>query len=472
MIILDQVGKDYRKASSEKKSAQIGRLIKGIMSGGEFGEQVGDTYTALSDVTFSVRRGEALGVVGRNGAGKSTLMKVIAGLLAPDRGEVKVNGRVLAMINLSAGFDAELSGRENISLVAAMHGFDMAAIAKIENEVIDFAELGDFIDEPISTYSSGMAARLGFSVCIHLSPEILIIDEALSVGDGRFQNKCLLRLEKLRAEGLTMILVSHGLTQILQFCSRAIWLDRGEVRMDDTAKAVTQAYSKWMLEGSAEETIGAKPNVAVKAKALDGDTPVVAPREDARPVVYDDIARPYGQKIIAFNEGRFSKIPFAPAIPASLPEDIAGAAAAHLYGELYDTVSGVEDVKISLRNPTREDGRLYCHEPLVIDYEFSVTDRTVTDLNVSLHIYDEAGKSVTTLTTLQSDALKKKSSGRVCVRLEIDDFCLAPGRYVIVMPIHEGRAYLSRGAVATISVQSDVYPVYGQVNFQCRCAVL
>ncbi len=185
------------------------------------------TFRAVDDVSFNVRRGEALGLMGRNGSGKSTLLSLIAGIYPPTAGHILTHGRLVPMIALGVGFNAELTGSENIYLNASLFGLKNREIRSLFPKIVEFSELGDFIHEPVKNYSSGMYARLGFSVAVHLDPEILLADEILSVGDSDFQNKCLSRIEKLRKEGMTLVFVSHSRDQVRQFCDRYIWMENG-----------------------------------------------------------------------------------------------------------------------------------------------------------------------------------------------------------------------------------------------------
>ncbi len=199
-------------------------------------------FWSLQDVDFQLQRGESLALVGRNGAGKTTLLKLIHGLARPDQGYVAVRGRVGALIALGAGFNPILSGRENIYIAGAVLGMRSAEIDARFDEIVDFAGLGEVIDAPVQTYSSGMAVRLGFSVASTLEPDVLLIDEVLAVGDFAFRNKCLQRLNQLRTKGVAFILVTHAMTNVVQFCERALWLEKGRVKLDATSQEVAARY--------------------------------------------------------------------------------------------------------------------------------------------------------------------------------------------------------------------------------------
>lgn len=201
-----------------------------------------DDFLALRDVSLTVRRGEVVGIIGRNGAGKSTLLKVIGRVLRPTRGRVVVRGRIAPLLELGAAFHPELTGRENIFLNGALLGFSRAEMQAKFDRIVDFAELRDFIDAPLRTYSSGMAARLGFAIATDVEPDILIIDEILSVGDAAFQQKSAERIQSFRASDTTILLVSHNLALVESMCDRALWLDRGRVVAEGTAGFVVQQY--------------------------------------------------------------------------------------------------------------------------------------------------------------------------------------------------------------------------------------
>lgn len=199
-------------------------------------------FTALDHVSFTVRKGEILGLIGRNGAGKSTLLKVISGILKPTEGCVVTRGNIVPMLELGSGFDFDLTGRENIFLNGAILGYSEEYLNEKYQEILDFSELGKFIEMPIRNYSSGMMARLAFSVAAMVKPEILIVDEILSVGDAEFQEKSRARMMELMGGGTTVLFVSHSLEQIREMCKRVIWLESGHIRMEGPAEEVCEAY--------------------------------------------------------------------------------------------------------------------------------------------------------------------------------------------------------------------------------------
>ncbi len=202
----------------------------------------GKTFRALNGVSFDVKRGETMGIIGTNGAGKSTLLKMITGVLEQTEGEIEVNGRVSALLELGAGFRPDYTGRENVYLNGRMMGIPRKEMEERVPQILEFADIGDFIDQPVKIYSSGMFARLAFAVAINVEPDILIVDEALSVGDLFFQNKCFKKFEELKEKNVTILFVSHDISSVRQMCSRVVWLEHGTIRKLGAADEVCDAY--------------------------------------------------------------------------------------------------------------------------------------------------------------------------------------------------------------------------------------
>ena len=199
-------------------------------------------FRALDHVSFSIQRGEAVALIGVNGSGKSTMLKLIAGVMDPTEGEVDVNGTIAPLIELGAGFDVDLTARENIFLNGALLGHNRREMQKNFDRIVDFAELWDFLDAPIRSFSSGMIARLGFAIATEVKADILVVDEILSVGDFNFAQKCHRRMEKMLGEGTTLLFVSHNTDQVKELCPRAIWLDHGNVMRDGPSAEVCDTY--------------------------------------------------------------------------------------------------------------------------------------------------------------------------------------------------------------------------------------
>ena len=201
-------------------------------------------FFALNNVCFNVKRGETVGIIGKNGSGKSTLLKLITGVLTPTDGNIIVNGKISALLELGAGFNPEFTGIENIYMNGTIMGFSKVEMDKKLQDIIDFADLGEYIDQPVRTYSSGMKMRLGFAININIKPDILVVDEALSVGDADFQKKCRDKINDVIATGVTVLFVSHSRKAIEETCTRAIFLKDGKVQVDGTVEEAFDAYDK------------------------------------------------------------------------------------------------------------------------------------------------------------------------------------------------------------------------------------
>ena len=238
MIQAENVSLCFRMTYDQTRSIKefIVQLLGGKVKYNEF--------WALKDVGFTIEKGEVLGIIGHNGAGKSTLLKVISGILKPTEGSVKVYGNVVPMLELGSGFDFELTGRENIFLNGAILGYSEEFLNAKYDEIVEFSELGEFIRIPLRNYSSGMVMRLAFSIATVVNPDILIVDEILSVGDAAFQEKSKARMMELMTGGTTVLFVSHNLAQIREMCDRVLWLEHGHMKMIGTANTVCDAYEQ------------------------------------------------------------------------------------------------------------------------------------------------------------------------------------------------------------------------------------
>ncbi len=238
MIEVNHVSLCYRMPA-ERVSGMKEFLVQALQGKLQYKE-----FWALQDVNFSIEKGEVLGLVGANGAGKSTMLKVISGILKPTKGAVTVHGNIVPMLELGSGFDMELTGRENVFLNGAILGYSEDFLKEKYQEIVDFSELGEFIEMPLRNYSSGMITRLAFSIATVVKPDILIVDEILSVGDAAFQKKSKNRMMELMSGGTTVLLVSHSAEQITEMCSRAIWLEKGKMKMIGPAADVCRAYEE------------------------------------------------------------------------------------------------------------------------------------------------------------------------------------------------------------------------------------
>jgi ABC-type polysaccharide/polyol phosphate transport system ATPase subunit len=264
-IDVSSVSKVYRRFSRRRqfatlKSALLSRsLIRDL--------RPDETFPAVRNVTFAVPKGQTLGVIGRNGSGKSTMLKLVAGITKPTSGTVRVDGRISALIELGAGFHPEISGRENVFINGIMLGLSKREVAKRFDEIVEFAELEEFIDAPVKTYSSGMYMRLGFAVAINVDPDVLLIDEVLAVGDEGFTHKCLDKFAEFKRRGKTILLVTHSLGLVERFCDEALWLDGGEKRGAGDPKRIVGAYIT-AVEASEEAQLAAGDAKALEAAAV------------------------------------------------------------------------------------------------------------------------------------------------------------------------------------------------------------
>ena len=244
VIRVEHVSKNFRHFSERnqtlKSAAMRGRVSKHR------------DFAALTDISFEVDRGETFGLIGSNGSGKSTLLRCIARILTPNEGRISVTGRVGALLQVGSGFHQELTGRENVYLAGAIAGLSRREVKRVFDEIVNFAGIDSFIDEPIKNYSSGMYVRLGFSTAVAVRPDILLADEILAVGDADFQARCLARIEHIRSEGTTIVLVTHDTAKIERFCGRAAWLNHGQLEIVDSAVTVAEKYLHSLGPGSEE----------------------------------------------------------------------------------------------------------------------------------------------------------------------------------------------------------------------------
>jgi ABC-type polysaccharide/polyol phosphate transport system ATPase subunit len=270
----------HRRQFSTLKSALLSRsLVRNL--------RPDETFPALRQVTLSVPKGETLGVIGRNGSGKSTLLKLVAGITKPTTGTVSVSGRISALIELGAGFHPEISGRENVFINGIMLGLTKREITRRFDEIVEFAELRDFIDAPVKTYSSGMYVRLGFAVAIHVDPDVLLVDEVLAVGDEGFTHKCLDKFADFKRRGKTILLVTHSLGLVEKFCDEALWMDAGRTKLQGDPKRVVGAYIT-DVERSEEQHLATADAKAREAAVAGVESPGPAAAADSAP---DDMFR-------------------------------------------------------------------------------------------------------------------------------------------------------------------------------------
>jgi ABC-type polysaccharide/polyol phosphate transport system ATPase subunit len=277
------VTKIYRRFANRRQFATLkSALLKGTVLRDLHPDE---TFAAVSDVSFKVRKGVTYGIIGRNGSGKSTMLKLVAGITKPTRGTVSVDGRISALIELGAGFHPEISGRENVFINGIMLGLTKREVTRRFDEIVEFADLRDFIDAPVKTYSSGMYMRLGFAVAINVNPDVLLVDEVLAVGDEAFTHKCLDKFSEFRRRGKTILLVTHSLNLVERFCDDVLWLDAGHVRGGGDPRRVVSAYLGDVAQTEEQqlEADDAKAREAASkepSSAAEGGTPAAPAPED------------------------------------------------------------------------------------------------------------------------------------------------------------------------------------------------
>ena len=267
-VVVDGVSKCFRLTTDRPLSLKEAWTGMRPGSGRRFRRMSSEPFWALRDISLEVPRGSMYGLVGRNGSGKSSLLRIMAGIYRPTEGRVEVKGRTSALLELGAGFHPALSGRENIYLNASVLGVPKALIDDRVDQIVEFAGLEEFIDSPVKIYSSGMYVRLGFAVAVHVDPEILIVDEVVAVGDEEFQLRCFSHLEALRAQGVTIVLVSHDLGMLRANCDQMAWLNRGLLSAVGEPQAVINAYLD-TIDTEAAASVGHRPRSEVE-----GDTPL------------------------------------------------------------------------------------------------------------------------------------------------------------------------------------------------------
>ncbi|HOR27844.1 MAG TPA: ABC transporter ATP-binding protein [Candidatus Sumerlaeota bacterium] len=435
-LIVENVYKKYSRNAHAHLDYGIRDLFNTLMGHRQRLALRADEFYAVENVSFQLDQGDSLGLIGRNGSGKTTLLRMCNGLIKPDGGRIMVDGRVQALIALGAGFNPKLSGRENIYNAAAVMGMNSRQTRAIFDEIVQFSELEEFIDSPIGTYSSGMYARLGFSVSVHLQPDVLLIDEILSVGDHAFQNKCFRKLHQIKKQGVTFVLVSHSQTHIVQMCERAIWLHQGRLMQLGPSTEVVQAYLDFLDQENLER-LREQPDGAEAAPSR--------PKEEKRQPI--------------------------PPAGARISEATRKAAADGLYHAVYDEQDRVEDVRLEFYAGDSPVDVVTMHQRLTIRYSFRLR-QPVTDLNVSLVFYRADGLQLSTISTLNGHLLRDFHEGQIECEVEIEDFCLVPGTYVLMMPIHEGQSYLYRNVVKEFVVRSNGRLSWAVLDFPYRYRVL
>jgi len=406
-----ELAKVYRRFLHKN---QFRTLKSAILTGSLLSDlRADEVFTALDGVSFQVKKGTTFGVIGENGSGKSTLLKLLAGITKPTRGELQVEGRISALIELGAGFHPEISGRENVVINGIMLGLTRRQVEERFHEIVAFAELERFIDAPVKTYSSGMYARLGFAVAIHVDPEVLLIDEVLAVGDESFTRKCLDKIGEFRRRGKTILIVTHSLGLVEKMCDEVLWLRRGKVEGEGDPKRVVDAYLTYVAGG--EEKLLAQEH---------GQAP-------------DEVAAP------------------APATPPG------ETGAPQLYREGRWGSRDVEITRVRLLDAKGRERHVYVPgEALTIALDVHA-GTAVDDFVFGVGLFAADGTSVYGTNTHIEDYEPKRLEGRAEVRFEIAALRLVEGTYLLDVAAHrrDGTPYDYHRGLYSFRIKSHVKDV-------------
>jgi ABC-type polysaccharide/polyol phosphate transport system ATPase subunit len=437
-IELKHVSKVYRRYSGRRfatlKSALLQRSILRDLS-------PTDTFPALHDVSFTVQPGVTYGVIGRNGSGKSTALKLVAGITKPSSGTVTVRGRISALIELGAGFHPEISGRENVFINGIMLGLTKKEIAKRFDEIVEFAELENFIDAPVKTYSSGMYMRLGFAVAIHVDPDLLLVDEVLAVGDEAFTHKCLDKFAEFRRRGKTILLVTHSLGVVERFCDAALWLDHGRAMAHGDPKRVVDAYLTAVEEGEGALLATTTARAVAAAASSVAEAPVPTAGESA------------------------AQAAAASSAPAPTPE--ATAEAENPVQDMFLAGEGrwgsreVEITEVDLLDRSGEPSFVYhSGDPLTIRLS-ACAAAPVTDFVFGISLFNADGVCCYGTNTYIEEMNPERLSGEVEVRFDIAALDLVEGTYKLDVAVHkrDGYPYDYHRLLYTFRVKSRTHDV-------------
>lgn len=410
------VSKVYRRYARRR---QFATLKSALLDGSLLGDLKPDeTFQALRNVSFSVPKGCTYGVIGSNGSGKSTLLKCVAGITRPTEGEVTVDGRISALIELGAGFHPEISGRENIFINGIMLGLSKKEVQRRFDEIVEFAEMQDFIDAPVKTYSSGMYMRLGFAVAIHVDPEVLLVDEVLAVGDQGFTHKCLDKFSDFRRRNKSILLVTHSLDLVEKFCDEAHWLDKGVSKGEGDPKKVVAAYIM-NVEDSEEHSLAKAEatRLAASAKNVTG-----------APSMADD--RDRGSGI-----GDQEEAPLNPVDDAESVKDG------------FKSTEGrwgtreIEITKVSISGPDGESGHVFQSGDDITVHMTMTAKEPITDFVFGLGLFNADGVCVYGANTNLEEFQPSEIVGECSVTFEMDRLDLVEGTYRLDLAAHKADGY-------------------------------
>jgi ABC-type polysaccharide/polyol phosphate transport system ATPase subunit len=438
------VSKVYRRYARKR---QFATLKSAILDGSLLGDLKPDeTFQALRGVSLSVPKGCTYGVIGRNGSGKSTLLKCVAGITRPTEGSVKVDGRISALIELGAGFHPEISGRENIFINGIMLGLTKKDIMRRFDEIVEFAEMQDFIDAPVKTYSSGMYMRLGFAVAVHVDPEVLLVDEVLAVGDQGFTHKCLDKFAEFRRRNKSILLVTHSLDLVEKFCDEAHWLDKGQTKGEGDPKRVVAAYVINVEDSEENELAKAEAvRVAASAKEVSAAQGAASAKGSADP---DSVETGEGAPVPA---SAFSK--------ASVDQEG--------YQDGFKSDEGrwgtreIEITKVSLSGPDHQAGHVFqSGDPIEVRMEVTAKEK-ITDFVFGLGLFNADNVCVYGTNTNLEEFKPTEIDGDAIVTFKIDHLDLVEGTYRLDLAAHktDGYPYDYHRLLYTFRVKSKIRDV-------------
>jgi ABC-type polysaccharide/polyol phosphate transport system ATPase subunit len=411
-IELDHVSRIYQKYSSRHRFQTFkSAIVKGSLFGSIKPDEL---VTAVDDISLQIENGQTFGLIGENGSGKSTILKMVAGIAKPSSGRISVKGKISALIELGAGFHPEISGRENVYINGIMLGLTRNEIKQKFDEIVRFAELEEFIEAPVKTYSSGMYMRLGFSIAINVNPEVLLIDEVLAVGDAAFVPKCLDKIDDFRRRKKTILFVSHDLSTVAKICNKVAWLKNGKIRMIDEPKRVVDAYMQDVTEEQEAEFRERKEDVAVAVAAVSAappaETPAIAPAE-------------------------------APAEPASPTPGPATAAVDDGRRERRWGKREVEIRKVVLRNVRGEEKHVFHPgDGLTVEMEISAKE-PVKNFVFGIGMFNSMGVLVYGTNTQLEEYESVGFSGEGRVACRIEKLNLINGTYYLDVAVHKRDGY-------------------------------
>ena len=430
------VSKVYRRYARKR---QFATLKSAILDGSLLADLKPDeTFQALRGVSFSVPKGSTYGVIGRNGSGKSTLLKCVAGITRPTEGSVKVDGRISALIELGAGFHPEISGRENIFINGIMLGLTKKDIMRRFDEIVEFAEMQDFIDAPVKTYSSGMYMRLGFAVAVHVDPEVLLVDEVLAVGDQGFTHKCLDKFAEFRRRNKSILLVTHSLDLVEKFCDEAHWLDKGQTKGEGDPKRVVAAYVI-NVEDSEENELAKAEALRVAASAKE----VTEAKEAA---LTENTELSVGS--VDSGEGPVSSTESGPKDGFKSDEGRWG-------------TREIEITKVSLSGPDHETGHVFqSGDPIEVRMEVTAKEK-ITDFVFGLGLFNADNVCVYGTNTNLEEFQPTEIDGNAIVSFKIDHLDLVEGTYRLDLAAHkmDGYPYDYHRLLYTFRVKSKIRDV-------------